>query len=94
MTTPEWYNEQIEKLEKQLEQDAQNVDALKNLGVIYAQVGKLEEAISKLEIAVKLKSDSASLWNTLSEAYRRSKNFHKANVCRMRAIQLTEASTA
>jgi len=94
MTTSEWYNEQIAKLEKILEQDAQNFDALKNLGVIYAQVGKLEDAITKLEIAVKIKSDNASLWNTLGEAYRRSKNFHKANVCRMRAIQLNEASSA
>ncbi len=94
MTTPEWYNEQIEKLEKQFEQDPKNLNTVKNLGVIYAQVGRLQDSINKLEIAVKIKNDDAGLWNNLAEVYRRSKNLHKANICRMRAIQLAEASSA
>ena len=75
---------------KIIEKDPKNAMAHKNLGVTYAQSGKLEDAISELEIAVKLKADSANLWNNLSEVYRRAKNFHQANVARMRAIQLNE----
>ena len=75
---------------KILELDQKNLDALNNLGVIYTQTGKLNEAIEKLEIAVKLKPDSIKYWSNLSEVYRRAGNYHKSNVCRMRAIQLTE----
>ncbi|NHI92241.1 MAG: tetratricopeptide repeat protein [Candidatus Lokiarchaeota archaeon] len=84
------YEEALNLFRSILEKDPKNVEAHKYLGVIYAQIGKLDEAISELEIAVKLKADSPSLWNNLSEAYRRSKNFHQANVARMRAIQLSE----
>ncbi|MHA1132330.1 MAG: tetratricopeptide repeat protein [Candidatus Helarchaeota archaeon] len=73
-----------------LELDPKNLDGLNNLGVVYTQIGKLDEGISKLEIAVKLDPENTKLWNNLSEAYRRAGHYHKANVSRMRAIQLTE----
>ena len=82
--------EAIKVFNKILEQDPKNLDALKNLGVIYTQIGKFEDAITKLEIAVKLDSSNARLWSNLSEIYRRAGNYHKANICRMRAIQLNE----
>ncbi|MFX1293648.1 MAG: tetratricopeptide repeat protein [Promethearchaeota archaeon] len=75
---------------KILENDPKNLDGLNNIGVIYTQIGKLNNAIAKLEIAVKLKPDNPKYWNNLSEVYRRAGNYHKANVCRMRAIQITE----
>ena len=90
LTSVNKFDEAITAIKKILEKDPKNVNAHKNLGVVYAQMGKLEDAISELEIAVKLKADNANLWNNLSEVYRRAKNFHQANVARMRAIQLNE----
>ncbi|MHA1784421.1 MAG: tetratricopeptide repeat protein [Candidatus Helarchaeota archaeon] len=84
------FDEAIEMFNKILELDQKNYAAHKALGVIFAQMGKLEDAINKLKIAVKLNSDNPNLWNNLSEAYRRAKNFHQSNVARMRAIQLIE----
>ena len=83
-------NEGIFWMNKILEQDPKNLDALNNVGVVYTQFGKFEDAITKLEIAVKLDSSKARIWSNLSEVYRRAGNYHKANVCRMRAIQLNE----
>ena len=82
--------EAITIFNKILEQDPKNLDALNNVGVVYTQFGKFEDAITKLEIAVKLDSSKARIWSNLSEVYRRAGNYHKANVCRMRAIQLSE----
>ncbi len=84
------YDKANEIFNKILEQDPKNLSGLNNIGVVYTQIGKLDEAISKLEIAVKLYPDKVQLWNNLSEAYRRAGNYHKANICRMRAIQLSE----
>lgn len=75
---------------KIIELDPKNFDAIKNLGIILAQTGKLEQSIERLETAVKLRPDNVKAWNNLSEAYRRTGNYHKANACRMRAIQLNE----
>ncbi len=82
--------EAIKVFNRILEQDPKHIDTLNNIGVIYTQIGKFEDAINKLEIAVKLDSSNKRLWSNLSEAYRRAGNYHKANVCRMRAIQLSE----
>ena len=81
----------LEIFNKILNQNPKNLDALNNIGVVYTQIGKFEEAIEKLEIAVKLDSGTnAKYWNNLSEAYRRAGNYHKANISRMRSIQLNE----
>jgi len=80
----------IDIFNKILQQDPKSIDALNNLGVVYTQIGNFSEAISKLEIAVKLKPSDARLWTNLGESYRRSGNYHKANICRMRSIQLNE----
>ncbi|MHA1268592.1 MAG: tetratricopeptide repeat protein [Candidatus Helarchaeota archaeon] len=79
-----------EILTKVLEKDPKNLEALNVLGISYTQCGKLENAISKFEIAVKLYPNNAKLWYNLSEAYRRIGNYHQANICKMRAIQLNE----
>jgi len=76
---------------KIIKQDPKNSEALNNLGIIYTQTGKFEDAIAKLEIVVKLNPNNAKYWNNLSEAYRRAGNYHRANTCRMRAIQLLES---
>lgn len=85
------FNEAENIFNKILEQNPKNLDALNGLGVVYTQIGKFQEGIEKLEIAVKLDSDNhVRFWNNLSEAYRRAGNYHKANICRTRAIQLSE----
>ncbi|MFX1297376.1 MAG: tetratricopeptide repeat protein [Promethearchaeota archaeon] len=84
------FDEAEKSFNKILEIDPKNLDGLNNLGVVYTQIGKIDDAIAKLEIAVKLKPDNAKLWSNLGEAYRRLGNYHQANVCRMRAIQLIE----
>ncbi|MHA1229434.1 MAG: tetratricopeptide repeat protein [Candidatus Helarchaeota archaeon] len=84
------YDKAIELFNKILEKEPKNLDVLNNIGIAYTQNGKLTDAITKLEIAVKLYPNNSKLWNNLSEAYRRAENYHKANVCRMRAIQLSE----
>ncbi len=84
-------NEADEIFTKIIKQDPKNSEALNNLGIIYTQTGKFEDAIAKLEIVVKLNPNNAKYWNNLSEAYRRAGNYHRANTCRMRAIQLIES---
>lgn len=84
-------NEADEIFNKILKQDPKNSEALNNLGIIYTQTGKFEDAAAKLEIAVKLNPNNAKYWNNLSEVHRRAGNYHKANTCRMHAIQLIES---
>jgi tetratricopeptide (TPR) repeat protein len=83
-------NEADEIFNKILKQDPKNTEALNNLGIIYTQTGKFGDAVAKLEIAVKLNPNNAKYWNNLSEVHRRAGNYHKANTCRMHAIQLLE----
>ena len=83
-------NALIEKNKKIIESDPKNKSALNKLGVLYAQIGKFEDSIKHFETLIRLEPNNERYWNNLGEAYRRIKNHHKANVCRMRAIQIQE----
>ena len=80
----------INALKKVIESEPENKSALNNLAVLYAQLGQFDESIKHFETLTRLDPNNERYWNNLGEAYRRIKNFHKANVCRMRAIQIQE----
>jgi tetratricopeptide (TPR) repeat protein len=65
-----------------------------NLGVIYRQAGKVNEAVSELEQAVKLSPRQPIYLNQLGVAYRQQGQFAKARDAYQRALALDPGYTA
>jgi tetratricopeptide (TPR) repeat protein len=65
-----------------------------NLGVIYRQAGKVNEAIAELEQAVKLSPRQPIYLNQLGVAYRQQGQFAKARDAYQRALALDPGYTA
>jgi Flp pilus assembly protein TadD len=62
-----------------------------NLGVIYRQAGKSDEAVAKLEKAVQLSPQRAELHNQLGITYRMAGDFAKAKASYEQSISLDAA---
>ena len=68
----------IREVEKWVEAEPQNLDALNELSELYLLSGKQTKAIQTLEKSLQLKADNASAFIMLSDLYRNNKELDKS----------------
>jgi tetratricopeptide (TPR) repeat protein len=75
-------------LDKVLERDPSNVEALNNLGFIAFQEGNLSQALSYLEEGLKINPDSCEILENLGQIYISKGDFSRAAAYLERALKL------
>jgi len=63
------YNDAIGAFEEALSLDNQYVEALNNLGIVFTEVGRYDEALTKLQSASKIRPKDASIRANIAKAY-------------------------
>lgn len=76
----------IEELKKQAEEEPKNPWVFYNLGNLYAQLGKFEDAKQQFEFALKFDEENTLIWHTLGLVYQELGNIDKALECIKRAV--------
>lgn len=70
--------QELEKVEKRLEQSSEDVESLESASVIKVQLGRFDEAASSLEKLVESKPDDPEAWRLLGETYTATNSDAKA----------------
>jgi tetratricopeptide (TPR) repeat protein len=83
----------MELIQRAVAIDPTNPSYLDSLGWAYFKLGRIEEAIAKLEEASRLDDTSANIHEHLGDAYRKKGSIEQARRCWQRAFVLTSAAS-
>jgi tetratricopeptide (TPR) repeat protein len=75
-------------LKKILRKNHNNVNALYNLGALYAQIGNYDLAITYIEKSIRVEPDNANAYYILGKAFQAKGELDKAITCYRRVIKL------